>query len=158
MIAQTLYRLKLQFGVQTDVYRYNSTETNFDTGERTRSVSRYRVRRAVKMPEGVRRQQYISPYMTQTNKPFLTKGLGWDEVTQVFLFDGADLRNFNFELEDWIVWNHERYEIKAIEELADKAGWMIGTTRAKSSAAEELHIELVEQSLGVEDSASEIVE
>lgn len=150
VIRQTIYRLKLEFGALVDVYRLDSSTTDYDTGEITRSITRRRVRRAVKMPEGVSQLQYISPQFTQTQKPFITKGLGWDEVTNVFLFDGRDLRDFNFELEDWLVWNHERFEIKAIEELGNKAGWAIGTTAAKGEPAEELLFGSVESEIELE--------
>lgn len=158
MIRETLYELKKLYGALVDVYRLTSSEMDYDTGIKTRDVSRIRVRRAVKMPEGVTRTQYISPNFTQLNKFAITKGLGWDEVTNIFLFDGQDVRDFNFELSDWVVWNHERYEIKMIEELGNKAGWAIGTTRAKNDAPEELFFETVEQSLSLTSVATATVE
>lgn len=150
MIRTTLYRLKREFGVKCDVYKLVSSVTDYDTGEPVRTIQLTEVRRGIKMPEGITQLQYISPNFTQTQKPFITKGLGWEEVTNIFLFEGSDVRNHEFDLSDWIVHNHERYEVKAIEELGSGAGWAIGTTLAKGTPANEFHIRLVEQDISVE--------
>ena len=157
MIRLTMYRLKQEFGVKCDAYKLVSSTTDYDTGLKSRVISMIQVRKAVKMPEGIRQLQYISPNFTQTQKPFITKGLGWDEVTDVFLFEGTDLRGFKFDKDDWIVWNHKRYDVRAIEELGNAAGWVIGTTQAKGAPPEEFHIRLVEQDLGVEGEATNSV-
>lgn len=153
-IKETLYRLKIEYGVKVDVYKLSSTSTDYDTGTISRSITKNSVRRAVKMPEGVGRLQYISPNFTQTQKPFITKGLGWDEVTNIFVFEGRDLPNYNFEIEDWLVHDHTRYEIKVVEELGGKAGWVVGTTHARGTPAEEFHDVLVEQDISVTGDAS----
>ena len=132
-IRDALYQLKLDWGVLVDVYKLVSSETDYDTGEKQDVIAKTTVRRAVKMPAETARASYISPYFTQTNKPFITKGAGWDEVTDVFVFDGRDLRNYEFEIQDWITWNHQRYEIKSFEEIGQGAGWVVLTTWAKGS-------------------------
>lgn len=155
VIRQALYRLKLQFGVLVDVYELVNTNTNYNTGVKTREIERVRVRRAIKLPQQTTHKQFISPNYTQTNKSFVTKGMGWDEVSDTFLFDGTDLPNFDFQLKDcWLVWNHVRYEIKVIEEMGHRAGWVVGTTLAKGTPANEFHIELVEQDVGLSGSIS----
>lgn len=154
MIRDALYQLKIDWGVLVDVYKLTSSETNYDTLQHTENVTRTRVRRAVKMPASTLRSTYVSPYFTQTNKPFITKGSGWDEVTDVFIFDGRDLRNYDWDLQDWIVHDHVRYEVKEIEEMGDGAGWAILTTLAKGSPVNEIHVELVEQDLDLDDDAT----
>lgn len=153
-----MYRLKMEFGVKADVYKLNSSSTNYDTGTKTRDITKTSVRRAVMMPKSTVRQQYISPNFTQTNKAFITKGLGWDDVTDLFLFDAADLRGYDFDLQDWIVHNHVRYDVKMVEELGVKGGWAVWATLAKNSGAEEFHDQLVEQDIGVDAEVSEVVE
>jgi len=152
-IRETLYQLKLDFGVLCDVYKLVSSETDYDTGLKDQTIESRRVRRAVRMPQSIARQQYISPNFTQTNKNFITKGLGWDEVTDVFVFDGRDLRNYEFDLSDWIIWNHIRYGVKAIEELGDKDGWYIGVTQAKGAPPYEFHIVDAASDMGLDGSA-----
>lgn len=145
-----MYRLKREFGVKCDVYKLLSTTMDFDTGEPSRTIQMTEVRRAVKMPEGVKQLQYISPNFTQTQKSFISKGLGWEEVTNMFLFEGSDLRNYRFDLSDWIVHDHERYDVQVVEELGSSAGWVVGTTLARGTPANEFHIRLVEQSVAME--------
>jgi len=157
-IRDVLYQLKLDWGVLADVYKLVTSETDYDTGLKTETITKNSVRRVVKMPAATARSTYISPYFTQTNKPFITKGAGWDEVTDVFIFDGRDLRDYDFDLQDWIVHNHVRYELKGIEEIGEKAGWMILTTLAKGSPPCEWHNRLIEQDIAVSDSVSETVE
>lgn len=157
-IRDALYRLKLDYGVLVDVYKLNSSETDYDTGLKTEDITKTRVRRAVKMPAATLRSKYVSPYFTQTNKPFITKGDGWDEVTDLFIFDGQDLRNYDFALQDWIIHDSVRYEVKEIEELGNKAGWAVLTTLAKGSPPCEIHDPLVEQDVNLSDGATGVVE
>lgn len=130
-IKEVMYRLKLEYGVKCDVYKMLSSATDYDTGLKTQVTSIIPVRRAVKMPQNVARLQYISPNFTQTNKQFITKGLGWDDVTDLFLFEGSDLPGYDFDLSDWIVWNNIRYNVKATEELGNKAGWAVWVSLGK---------------------------
>jgi len=153
-IRDALYRLKLDYGVLADVYKLISSETDYDTGTKTESTTKVSVRRAIKMPASTARATYISPYFTQTNKPFITKGSGWDEATDVFVFDGRDLRNYDFAIQDWIVHNHVRYEVKSFEEFGDKAGWLVLTTLAIGSPPCEQHDRLVEQDIEVTDAST----
>lgn len=157
-IRDALYQLKLDYGVKCDVYKLVSSATTYESGLKTNVTTKTPVRRAIKMPAMTYRANYISPYFTQTNKPFITKGAGWDEVSDVFIFDGRDLPNHDFNLGDWIVWNHVRFEVKDTEEIGDGAGWVVGTTLAKGSPPHEIHTQLVEQDLGISDSSEETVE
>ena len=153
-IREGLYRLKLEFGVKCDIYKMVSSATDYDTGLKIQDITKTEVRRVVKMPQNVARQQYISPYFTQTQKSFITKGLGWDEVTDLFIFDGHDIRGYDFDVSDWIVWNHVRYEVKEVEELGNKAGWAVWATQAKGSPPRELWFNTISQELEFVDSAN----
>lgn len=157
-IRDALYQLKLDWGVLVDVYKRVSSVTDYTTGLKTENITKTSVRRAVKMPSMTYRTNYVSPYFTQTNKPYITKGFGWDEISDVFVFDGLDLPNYEFEIEDWLVHNHVRYEVKSVEEMGEKAGWVVFTTLAKGSPAEEIHTKLVEQEMELESETTETVE
>lgn len=139
IIHQTLYQLKLTYGVVCDIYRMNSSETTYETGVIAESRSKITIRRGIKLPSKVSRLSYISPNFTQTNKPFITKGLGWDEVTDVFIFDGRDLRDFDPQIEDWIVYNHTKFNFRVVEELGHKAGWVIGCSQARGELLKEIY-------------------
>lgn len=130
-IRRAMYMLKQQYGVAVTVCKVTATTTNYFTGVTTTSESKTPVRRACLMPLEVTRGNYVSPFYTQTNKPFITKGgMGWDDASRLFIFDGRDLPDHQWDLQDFIVYEGHRFDVKSFEEFGDKAGWAVWTTEA----------------------------
>lgn len=149
-IREALYSLKLDFGVPVIVNKITSSETNFLTGINETINTRTKVRRACLMPLEVTRGSYVSPFQSQTNKPFITKGaMGWDDAARLFLFDGRDLPNHVWALQDYIVHDYLRYEVVAFEEIGDKAGYAVWTSRAIGGTLQEVWRESVSHNLSI---------
>lgn len=137
-IRKAMYMLKQQHGVPVTVHKVTGTSTDYETGITTTTKSKVSVRRACLMPMEVTRGNFVSPFYTQTNKPFVTKGgMGWDDAARLFIFDGRDLPNFGWDLQDYIVYKGQRFDVLAFEEFGDSAGWAVWTTQALDTLNQE---------------------
>jgi hypothetical protein len=152
-IRQTMYMLKQQYGVSCRVYKLTSTDTDYETGVTDSVWARFKIRLACLMPLEVSRGNYVSPFYNQTNKPFITKGgMGWDEASRLFIIDGRDLPNYNWALQDYIVYGGNRFDVVAFEEIGDKDAWAVWTSQAVGTLGQEVWEENQNQSLSIEDS------
>lgn len=139
IIHQTLYQLKHWYGVPVDIYKLDSADTDYRTGSRSASVSKTSVRLAVVLPADSVRKFFQGISYISESKPFASPGgPGWDQDTRGFVFDGRDLLDFEWELEDWIVYDGKKYEVFTIEALEYKTGWLIVGKRARGTDPEQI--------------------
>jgi hypothetical protein len=158
IIRSTVYQLKQTYGTDIVVRKTLSSETDYRTGEVVANYEHTFVRRAILLPNVVTRGSYVSPWYTQTNKPFVTKGgMGWDDAARLFIFDARDLPiNFEFELEDSIVKDQNRFDIKMVEDVGEGVCWAVWTTQAQGTT-QATHKKTVSDSLSVTDQAGGVL-
>jgi hypothetical protein len=122
----TLYQLKKEYGAPVDVYKLDSSTTDYKTGVKTATKSVISVRLAVVMPAITMRKMFQGISYLSASKPFASQGgQGWDGTTRAFIFEGRDLPGYDWEVEDWIVYRDRRYDVSEIELLEHDSGWLI---------------------------------
>lgn len=124
-IRQTLYTLKRQYGFELDVYRITNSVTDVETGVKVVSRVKYTVDRAIVLPSSlIRKDAYDLAYFA-ANKNF-TYGATFDVDTRMIVLDADDLPiDFEIKLDDFIVFNGERYQIKKSDQLDNNLGFAI---------------------------------
>lgn len=156
IIRQTIYQLKHRYGAPVDVYKMQSASTDRRTGERTTEVSKVYVRKAVVLPADAVRKFFQGISYISESKPFVSQGgPGWDQDMRGFIFDGRDLIDYQWEVEDWIVYDGKKYEVTKIEELEYRTGWMIVGKRVRGSDPEQIIEANIVDTMGMEDEAEE---
>lgn len=128
-ILQALYTLKRQYGGCIDIYRRLGGSTDHKTGDVTVSKDVITVERAIILPAKVLRKADQPINVISANKAF-TIGGTYDSNTRLFVIDRRDvpdlaLKSFDLTVDDWIVFNGVKYEIKSFELIEFDAGWAI---------------------------------
>ena len=140
MIQQTLYSLKRQYGGTVSVYRLNDAETDVRTGRKAIDKDVFVVRRAVVLPVKVSREVIQTISQISANKAFVYGG-SFVSGLRKFIIDARDLpQGFEFTDDDWLVYNHRRYEIKAIWEFEFGAAWIVVAKELMGRIAEQVHL------------------
>ena len=132
-ISVILYRVKRQFGLSVTIYQYTSQTNNVETGEITRNYNVLTVRRAPVLPDRIDRSFVYDLTFIAANNNFVEGGL-FDRKTRVLLFDAKDLpKDFVFNNDDHIEFDDQRYEIKTIDALERKKGFLLRVSGITSS-------------------------
>lgn len=124
-IQLALYSLKRQYGGTIDLYSLVSSDTDVRTGVKTVSATLTRIWRAVVLPVRVSREVVQSISQISANKEFVMGG-GYDRGVREFIIDRRDTPDLTvLNLDDWIVYNNRKYQIKVVEEFEFDAGWIV---------------------------------
>lgn len=124
-IRQLLYSLKRRYGGPVSVYKLEDSTTDYTTGIKIQYVSLFRIPRAIILPVKVVREIATSITVVGANK-LAVYGGSYDAGTRQFVFDAQDLPNdFNFQKDDFILFNNRRYEIKSYEEFEFHTAWSV---------------------------------
>lgn len=157
MVQRTIYDLKRRYGNEITVYRLDSASTDYETGQKTASKTAYQIRSAVVLPASETRRFFASIAMLSAAKQFIAPGnQGFDQSRRGFIIEARDLpSDFEFQPEDWIVYNSRRYECEIIEALESRSGWMIMAKELKGTDPEEIISLNVNSSILFEEEANE---
>jgi hypothetical protein len=124
-LRQLLYSLKRQYGGPVTIYKLEDSTTDYETGIKTQFVSKTDVRRGIILPVKVAREVATSITLVAANK-MMVYGGSYDAGVRQFIFDAQDLpSDFNFNKDDFIIYNNRRYEIKSYEEFEFHTGWNV---------------------------------
>ena len=139
-VKHTLYTLKHIFGTTVTVYRLADATTNYQTGEKSTTLTAYDIRKCIVMPSVIDRELEQSISYISASKPFVSQGgQGWDEGLRHFVFAAPDLPSgFQFEIEDWIVYRDERYDVEEVEELEYNTGWLVKAKKVEGADADQV--------------------
>jgi len=139
MVRNTIYEIKHRYGAPITVYRLTAASTDYETGVKTATTASYYIRKAAILPADEMRRFFASIAFISASKNFVSTGMqGWDQSTRGFVIDARDIRDFEFQPEDWITYRHKRYEIVTIERLEYDTGWLIVGKELKGSIPQEV--------------------
>lgn len=125
-IRQTIYKLKRLYGATISVYSQGDKTVDTRTGEITwtgREV--HTVNRAIILPVKIERQQVQTISMISSDKQFVYGGT-YDRGARWFYIDPQDLpTNHEIKMDDWIVYNGKKYEIKTVKDNEFDSLWEV---------------------------------
>ncbi len=155
-LRQTLYTLKRSFGGTVYVYTLLDAETDYATGIKTSSQTVTRIPRAIILPIKVQREQVQTLSIISANKAFAYGGT-YDAGTRLFVIDARDVASdFEFKLDDWLVYDYQRFSPTSIEKLELDSGWLI-IGRAVEEANPPLAQQEILHDLTLTDTATKVV-
>ena len=156
-IRQIVYSLTRTYGVHVDIYQPDDAITNDRrTGEITKTFSITRLSHVMVLTgEMIRTFTYDLSYIA-SNKNFTYGGL-FERNTRIFIFNRADMaKSFRFDLNDHLVYDSRRYEIKSIDKTAGEYGYLVLANDIAEVPDQVQHLVKVFQTLGVDQNASGI--
>jgi hypothetical protein len=133
LVRSVTYQMKKQYGGEITLYKLVSAATDRSTGVKTETHTSVYIRRAVVLPVRVKRELIQSISQISANKK-LVMGGNFDVGVRMFIVDRRDAPGFELTNDDWIVYDHTRYDIEAIDEYEQATSWLI-TARAIEGAA-----------------------
>jgi len=149
-IRKTLYSLKRQYGGRVDVYKLNSTATDYETGAKTYDRTMTCVPRCIVLPVKIQREVVQTISQISANKAFVYGGT-YDAGTRLFILDTRDLPDaYEIVNDDWLVYDGRRYDIKSITEFEQHTAWVVAGKEVKGVRPEQIFHVMVENSLSVD--------
>jgi hypothetical protein len=140
-IRQALYVLKRAFGSTIVLYKLVDASTSYTTGVKSSTSTSTTIPRCIVLPVRLQREVIQTVSQISANKTFAYgDGGSFDSGTREFVIDARDLPiGYVINLDDWIVYDDRRYELKNVEQLEQHTGWhitgkmIVGSTVAKDA-------------------------
>lgn len=123
-IRNAIYRMKHDYGGEITLYQLTSATTDRATGVKSEAHTSILIPRAVVLPVNVRREVIQSISAISANKK-LVMGGSFDSGLRVFIIDRRDAPGYEITNDDWIVYEHKRYDLKSVEEFEQSTAWLI---------------------------------
>lgn len=124
-IRRVLYSLKRDYGTPMDLYQLISSETNPKTGKVTLDRRRISIRKAIILPSVLARKFSYDLSYIAANKNF-TYGANYDINSRTVIVEANDLpSDIEIKIDDWVVIENRRYEIKSSERLEHGYGFLL---------------------------------
>lgn len=123
-IKQCIYTLKRDYGGSITIYKLGSVATDYETGVKSSSHTSYDIARAIVLPNRLKREVVQSISMISANKKLLQGGT-YDTGFRHFIVDRRDIPGVIIGNDDWLVYNHKRYDIKTVDEFEQNTAWVI---------------------------------
>jgi len=120
-LRRAFYVLKRQFGVKLYIVRVTETSVDYSTGDKLRSFSSQRIRKALIFEGSLVRDFVYDLSYIAANKNF-TLGGYFDIEKKVFVVESKD----DIKIDDYIVLNNKAYKINIVKE--HPSGILVGFT------------------------------
>jgi len=124
MIRSVIYNLKRQYGGPIDIYNFLGSTVDLKTGVSTSEKELSQIKRAVILPARAMRNFVQSISKISADKQFVYGGT-YDRRTRMFLVDRLDAPDLDLTIDDWIVYDGKKYEIKHFDEFEFNSLWVI---------------------------------
>jgi len=135
LVRNCIYQMKREYGGSITLYQLATAATDRATGVKTETHNSIFIPRAVVLPASVKREVIQSISAISANKK-LVMGGSIDVGTRVFIIDRNDAPGYIVTNDDWIVYEHVRYDIKVVEEFEQHTAWLI-TAKAQEGVLPE---------------------
>jgi glucose/arabinose dehydrogenase len=149
--------MKRQYGARVDVYRVVSSTTDHLTGEKTVVKEVFPVRKAPVLPYKIQRAVVQTISIISADKEFVYGG-AFDSSKREIILDSRDLPNgFEIKPEDYVVFNHTRWDVVNVERVEYDTGWVIAVRNLPNMPPYEIRDILITQDLALADSAESLM-
>jgi len=131
-----LYRLKRNFGLPAIIRRPLTSIQDVTTGQITRTFLDIPIKKVIILPTKDLRNYIYDLAFIAASKNFTEGGL-FDEKVRAMIIDIKDApKGFVLTMNDHIVFETRRYEIKSFELAEHNQGWVLQTIELDSSDSE----------------------
>ncbi len=146
-LRRTLYQLKRQYGFPIAVYRMTIGQPDLETG--LKSVTRIKVGidRAIVMPMKAELLGFYGNALLKAGRDFAYGGFQ-DQDMKIVIIDARDLPDdFTIEKQDYVVYQHKKYEVGKSTKLEDNYGYLLTLKGIEGTEPNEVHEAIVYQSI-----------
>jgi hypothetical protein len=132
---RVFYNFTRRYGEQATVNKVDTSATDYDTGNRTRTYTTVTIRNVVYVPSVTARNVTFTPAMMQAVRQYAWQGgAGTDIETVSFLIADQDLRKSTWgeiEATQFIGWRGDNYEVVSSNQF--DGGVVVNCKTAKGS-------------------------
>ncbi len=140
LIRNAIDRMKKEYGGEIVLHKLGTATTNLATGVKTFTHTSTLINRAVVLPANVQREVIQSVAIMSVNKKMVMGG-AFDTGTRVFIIDRRDAPGVTITTDDWITYEHVRYNLKEIEEFEQSTAWLVtGKSTPGAQANEDIRV------------------
>jgi hypothetical protein len=153
-IRAALYSLTREYGGgPLSIYTNLGTTTDLQSGVKTVNKSVTELDLVIILPAKINRDLIQTISQISANKAFVYGG-SYDSRSRIFIVDRKHLTLDTLTLNDWLVYDGHKYEIKRIEEFSYDTAWVILARQVIDDTPEQIFPLAVDHRLSL-DSSSE---
>jgi len=124
LIRRVFYRLKRDYGFPIRLYKIIDVTLDLEAGTKTRRVRCKSILRAVFVTARLFRSFVYDLSYIAVNKNFVSGGF-FDANDRVILIDWQDTRDFEVELDDYIIYDDKHYLVTGVRVFENDAGYLV---------------------------------
>ena len=140
MLKGVLYKLKRGYGCKLDVYKSFTHPVDLETGRSLTDRLVVHVERAVVLPSQIHRGFNYDIGYLKANSNFTYGGI-YTDSTRVVYIDAVDLpKDFGLNATDsfYVVYEGNRWEIKAVEKFEQELGFIVTLERVDGAITDQI--------------------
>jgi len=127
-----LYHLKRQYRTPVDLFNKVSDANDLTTGLRSVKYVKLEVKKGIVLPTRQKRDFVYDLAFISANRNF-TEGGYFHISTRTILLDGKDVpSDFVIDMDTFVQYNEQRYEIKEVMRTIDKRGYILIVENAET--------------------------
>jgi hypothetical protein len=148
-LRPVIYSLKNDYGFRLDLYRKDEV-VNLETGRKITTRIKYKIKKAILLPNQMFRDfNYGTIIKTGGNAQV---GGILDLRQRIILIDKRELpRNFEIDSNDYVVFNHDRYEIREIMDLELGDFYRLTIREVEGESPYEVHEQIINEKFELND-------
>lgn len=124
LIRKAFYKLKRDYGFPLRLYKITNVALDLEAGTKTRRVRYKSISRAVFVSARLYRSFVYDLSFIAENKNFVSGGF-FDPEDRVILIDWQDTRDFEIEVDDYIIYDNKHYLITERRTFENDAGYLV---------------------------------
>lgn len=132
MVRKVIYRLKRDYGFSLTIYKIIDTDLNLKTGKKRRIIKFKKINKAVLLPSRMFRAFVYDLSYIAAAKNFTSGGF-FDPNDRVILIDWQDTRDFEIEIDDYIIYDNHQYLVSEVREFEYRAAYLLKVREVKGS-------------------------
>lgn len=137
-IRSVIYGLEKNYAFRLDLYRKKEV-VNLETGRKVTTRIKYKIKKAIFLPNQIYRDFNYGSLIKMGTPNFQLGGL-LDLKQRIIIIDKRKLpRDFIIDINDYLVFNHDRYEIKDITEFELADFWRLTIRQVEGENPNEVH-------------------
>lgn len=138
-IRSALYSLGQEYGAgPLSVYTNLGTTTDTKSGVKVVNRSVTIIEKVIVLPAKLNRDLVQTISMISANKSFVYGG-SYDSLARNFIVDRKHLTLASLTLNDWLVFDGQKYEIKRIDEFQYETAWVVLARQLVGEIPEQIH-------------------
>lgn len=148
-LREQLYALKRQYPFEIDLYRVTPGQTDYPSGKKIQVRQKIHIKRAIVLPLRFETVAMYTQAFLKASREFAI-GAYQDIDVKRIIIDGADLpKDYEILPDDYIVYDHKRYEITYFEKLEHSAGYLLTAKRLLGAPVNEVHEVKIQQTFRI---------